>query len=442
VTAVRLALLFLLFLVSAVPACGQRPKLPQTQPAQRLERLLNAFNGGTADEIRFFIADNYSEAALKQRSAEERTRTYLELHRNTHGFILRSIDGSTAAEIIAVVQTQLTGEWYRISCSVEPQKPYKITGVLFSQIPTPPKFAAKGKLSDENIAQQAHGYAERLVKAGMFSGVVLVARGSRPILAQAYGNAARSRATVDTPFPLASITKTFTAVVIGQLVDQGKLSFHNPIGKFFPSYPGEAREKITLHHLLTHSAGLPGFLDPKEQADFRRLGLRTVAQWVSYIGSKPLAFAPGQGFQYSNAGYILLDAVISVVAGNPAEYRAQHLFHPLGMNQTTSNDSTANDLLRFSVGLRSGKLLSPGTLSLMTSPRVTTNDPSVRYGYGLEIEDINGVRVIGHPGGGAGASAQLDMYPDLDITVVVLSTMPRGAAQHISNKLRDLITQR
>lgn len=437
----RVIPLLLLFLLAA-PACAQKPKFPATQPGRRLARLLDAFNTGTADYIRLFIAENYSDAALKQRSAQDRTRAYLDLYRNTHGVSLRRIDVSDDTEIVAVVQTQLSGEWLRISCRVEPEKPYKIAGVVFSSIPTPPEFAPKGKLSDDDIARQASAYTEKLVKEGIFSGVVLVARGDRPIFEAAYGKADHSPATMDTLFPLASITKTFVAVAVAQLVDQGKLSFGDPVSKFFHDYPGEARDQITVHHLLTHSAGLPALLDQREHDELKRRNLRTGAQWVQYIGSQPLAFLPGQGFQYSNAGYILLDAVITMVSGSPAKYRAQHIFRPLGMDHTTVDASTAHDLLRFSVGLRAGKLLSPATFSLMTSPQVATNDPAVRYGYGLEIEDVNGVRVIGHPGGGPHASSQLDIYPDLDITVVVLSTMPRGAAQHVSNRLRDLITQR
>jgi hypothetical protein len=108
----------------------------------------------------------------------------------------------------------------------------------------------------------------------------------------------------------------------------------------------------------------------------------------------------------------------------------------------SGGDSTAADLVKFAEALRSGTLLGPTMAARLITPRVQTDDPDVQYGYGLQVEVVNGTRVVGHPGGSATVSAQLDMYPDLGYAVVVLSKRPGGTAQHIANRLRELITQK
>ena len=115
--------------------------------------------------------------------------------------------------------------------------------------------------ADRELVQSIEPFVDRLAEADQFSGVVLVWRHGQPLLERAVGRADRERRranTVDTPFALASVSKMFTAVVIAQLVDQELVSLDAPIGALLPAYPrGEARRKVTVHHLLTMSSGIP-----------------------------------------------------------------------------------------------------------------------------------------------------------------------------------------
>jgi CubicO group peptidase (beta-lactamase class C family) len=167
---------------------------------------------------------------------------------------------------------------------------------------------------DARFAAETRAHFARLEKLG-FAGVVLVARGREPFLAEGFGLADRERgirwspATVST---VGSITKQFTAAAVLLLVEDGRLSLDDALPKHFDDVPADKRG-ITIHHLLTHSSGitdLPGVgdWDPIGREDFARRAL-----------GAPLAFGPGQGYEHSNAGYSLLGAVIEKLSGLPYE---------------------------------------------------------------------------------------------------------------------------
>ena len=162
--------------------------------------------------------------------------------------------------------------------------------------------------------------AERLddqmkkLEAGGFSGVLLVAKDGGVILAKGYGMADRDkkiRATADTVMCVGSITKQFTGAAILKLETQGKLKVTDPITRYFKGVPDD-KKGITLHQLLTHSAGFVAELgedyQPIGRDDFIRLALK------SELRSKP-----GERHRYSNVGYSLLGAIIEIVTGKSYE---------------------------------------------------------------------------------------------------------------------------
>jgi CubicO group peptidase (beta-lactamase class C family) len=175
----------------------------------------------------------------------------------------------------------------------------------------------------------------------------------------------------------------------------------------------------------------------------RKASIKTRADQIRFLGSRPPVAAPGEKFEYSNAGYLLLDAIVEAVSGEGIEeYVRTHIYAPLGMSRGAEGESTASDLLRFSEGLRSGKVVAAKTLATMMAPQVKTADPEISYGYGVRVQTVNGTRIVGHPGGGPTVSAQFDIYPDEGRTVVVLSRREGTTAQRVANRLRELITQR
>jgi CubicO group peptidase (beta-lactamase class C family) len=166
------------------------------------------------------------------------------------------------------------------------------------------------------------------------SGAVLVAKDGQPLLEQAYGLADRESTidnTVDTKFNIGSVGKMFTAVAIAQLVQQGKLAFNDPIGKYVFGFPPAIANKVTIHQLLTHTSGLGDVL--RNRADVEKA--RTVSDLIELIVKAPLEFEPGTRFGYSNSGFVVLGAVVERLSGQSYyDYVREQIFKPAGMTNT------------------------------------------------------------------------------------------------------------
>jgi CubicO group peptidase (beta-lactamase class C family) len=188
---------------------------------------------------------------------------------------------------------------------------------------------AGGTVVTGDLGHRLDAFMQSLA-AGGFSGALLVAKDNEVVLAKGFGLADRENkrpVTTETVFPVGSLTKQFTAAAILKLEMQGKLKITDPIGKYFTNVP-EDKAPITLHHLLTHSAGLESdFGDDFEKVDRGEIIRRAMA---SKLRSKP-----GQHYHYANAGYSLLGAVVEIVSGKPYEaYLHENLFQPVGLTKT------------------------------------------------------------------------------------------------------------
>jgi D-alanyl-D-alanine carboxypeptidase len=334
----------------------------------------------------------------------------------------------------------------------------------------------------EEINKELGAFLEQLAASDSFSGAVLIAKNEKPIFRRAYGAANKSanvQNQVATKFNLGSMNKMFTGVAIAQLAERGKLSFNDPVSKYLPDYPNQTvADKVTIHQLLTHTSGLGDFFNEKFFAG--QAGFKRVMDYLPVFANEPLAFEPGQRWQYSNAGYIVLGAIIERVTGQSYyDYVQQHIFKPARMTDTgfyplagdlpgaaipyTNSDpkgteegtrhaaqrdelrggpagggySTVDDLLKFAIALRHHKLLSQQYTDIVTTGKVDT--PFGKYGYGFGDVNFNGVHSFGHNGGAPGISAQLDIYPDLGYTVVVMSNYDPPATVKVLSKIRTLI---
>jgi CubicO group peptidase (beta-lactamase class C family) len=304
-----------------------------------------------------------------------------------------------------------------------------------------------------------------------FMGSVLVSRGNEIILDKGYGLANLEWNVPNSPstkFRLGSITKQFTAASILLLEERGKLSVSDPVNKYMPDAPA-AWDKVTIFNLLTHTSGIPSFTSFPDYASLEPF-TTTPAQLVKLFRDKPLDFAPGEKWSYSNSGYVLLGYLIEKISGESYEkFVQENIFTPLGMKDSgyDSNSaiiprraagyspgpdgpvnagfinmtvplsagglySTTDDLLRWEQGLFGGKLLSPAALQKMTTPFKED------YAFGLMVHTVNGHKVIEHGGGIEGFTTMLAYYPEDKLTVVVLSNFNGSAPPDIASKLAVL----
>jgi CubicO group peptidase (beta-lactamase class C family) len=308
------------------------------------------------------------------------------------------------------------------------------------------------------------------VANGSFMGSVLVARGEKMLLNKGYGFANLEwniPNAPDTKFRLASISKQFTAACILLLEERGRLTLEDPIKKHMPEAPA-AWDKITIHHLLTHTSGIPSFTSfPDYEAKKRTPA--TPEQLVAWFRDKPLDFQPGEKFDYSNSNYALLGWLIEKISGRRyAEFVKENVLDVLGMKDAGYDAAnailprraagyapketgrvnaefidmsvpfaagglyaTTEDLLRWERGLMGGKLLSPASLGKMTTPK----DGKSGYALGVQVRDSNGRKIIEHAGGIEGFNTQLAYYPDERLSVIVLANLNGGAAGEIATRL-------
>ncbi|WP_230203200.1 serine hydrolase domain-containing protein [Parafrankia discariae] len=177
-----------------------------------------------------------------------------------------------------------------------------------------------------------------LAAAGRFSGVVQVAHLGRTVLAAAYGMADRAAGAANTPrtlFCIGSLNKMFTGVAVAQLAGRRLLSFDDPVGKFLDGFPPETASAVRLRHLLTHTSGLGDIFDDEGGGAEVTAENHTIDALLARIRREPPRFAPGSGYSYSNAGFVVLGAIVERVTGQAyADYTREHVFTPAGMRDT------------------------------------------------------------------------------------------------------------
>jgi len=173
---------------------------------------------------------------------------------------------------------------------------------------------------------------------GMFNGSVLVATDGEVVFSRGYGPANMEWGIPnrpDTKFRLGSITKQFTSMIIMQLVEEGKLSLDATVAELLPYYRSDIGSKITVHHLLTHTSGLPNYTALPEFSPDASRDPYEVEEFVTTFCSGDLEFEPGSKYRYSNSGYFVLGAIIEQVSGESYEQQLQaRILGPLGLHDT------------------------------------------------------------------------------------------------------------
>lgn len=461
---------------------------PNTPAGRRLAAFFGAFNSGDAGTIASFISAHYAPSALERLGAEERATMDLLFFHDTGGLTPYSVEQPAEYEIHALAQERLGEGWARVMLTLAPEPPHLIVNIGARPERRPPAAGPLPRLSQAEAIAELSAFMERLVAADAFSGAVLVAKDGAPLFKQAYGLASMAFGVpnrVDTKFNLGSMNKMFTGVAIAQLAQQGRLSFDDTIAKHLPDYPQHVAEKVTIHHLLTHTAGLGSYWNEKFESSKARL--RSVADFLPLFIDDPLEFEPGAQWSYSNAGFIVLGAIVERVSGQSYfDYVREHIYQPAGMPNTDAYEldqdvpnlaigytyaaidgrpdlslrrnnlflhvvkggpagggfSTVEDLQAFDRALRAHVLLNPEYTATVTAGKVAVpGDPDAQYAYGFEDRRVGDHRVVGHGGGFPGINSDLNVYLDLGYTVAVMSNYDPPAAQRVSARMRELIAR-
>jgi CubicO group peptidase (beta-lactamase class C family) len=451
----------------------------QTAGVKRVKEMIEALNSGDYATIRaYFDTQSDPNGFVNARARYHVSRGY--------DLLRVELVPGRGNLVAGIVRNRITGDEDYLAVSIEPQAPYRIT--LF-QARAPDDVVAGWKLkpvtstavTEQERLEEIRAYLKRMGDAELFSGVVVIARDGKPVFAQAYGYAEREKKipnTLDTPFLLASMVKPFTGLAIGQLVEQGKLSYDDPLSKFLPDFPDpESAKKIQIKHLLSHTSGLAREGAPLESSSIDRP--TTVKAMVEAFERKPLAFEPGTRWVYSNIGFVLLGRIIEIATGQDYyDYMQKHVFAPAGatsasfpvlpangvavvpmaypyepvwgsdnrmtvqsqLGKTGRRGSPAGsavvsalDLLKLANAMRAGQIVKPETFRLHTSakPELT----STNYGYGFIAGPYLGRPFVGHNGRSYGQCTEFGELRDTPYTIIVLSNLKMEWCRPVTERI-------
>lgn len=339
-------------------------------------------------------------------------------------------------------------------------------------------FSQTKKDQLDELLNQYHEY-------GKFNGSVLIAEQGKVFYKKGFGLANMEwdiPNTSNTKHRLGSITKQFTAMLILQLVAEGKLDLHAPITTYLPDYPKESGDKITTHHLLTHSSGIPNYTsfpgfseelsrDPYEPEEF-----------IKKFQDKDLEFAPGEKYRYSNSGYFLLGVIIEKLTGKTYEQMLHDkIFMPLGMgdsgydhhediiknratgyrkigNNYVNSDyldlsipysagalySTVEDLYIWDQALYTDKLLPQEFMDMIFKPYISAFGNSYyAYGWGVGKEAIgnttDSIAVMAHGGGINGFNTNISRSASDKSLIVLLNNTGGAPLNQMTRAIRGIM---
>lgn len=454
---------------------------PATPAGSRLAEAVSILNDGDLGSMTEHVSSAFSETALSRMTADQRAEYCARLFDATGGVDALRVDASGDDFLWMLCTARATGEVLRVAVRVLEEEPHLLAG-FGAQFVQPPVDIVPPAHDVDEAATRLVSFVDQLAAADRFSGAFLLAHDRVALVRAAHGDACKPYAVPNRPetkFNLASMGKMFTGVAVMQLVESGKVEVEQPVGRYL-DVPGSWGQ-ITVHHLLTHTAGLGELFTP----EFRAVkdDLHHVADFLAVVRDQTPEFEPGERFSYSNAGYIVLGALIEAVSGEDYyDYLTKHIFEPAGMQDTASYEadavvpnlavgytktlagshsaleyrsnvllpgrrgspaggaySTVDDLLCFERALRAGTLLAPAVRDQMFEGRVQRL-PGNHYAYGFQDEPNNGNRIVGHGGGFAGMNTRFDLYVDAEHLFVVLCNYDDPSSTRVMLQSRQLLS--
>lgn len=454
-------------------ALSQEVKIPASRVGSVLDSWLKFMGAGDDSPANKFNPAGYLD---KAESSIRNRREFRDRARDLFGQLtLAKVVGEKDREI-TVVLTGRDEQKLLVTINLAPQPDDLIDSVMIKPYRGGDPANSSSLMSDAEVEASLTKLMERAVQEG-FSGAVLLARGSEPLFAQAHGLANRSyriQNTINTKFNLGSMNKMFTAVAAMQLVEQKKLSLTDPVSNYLDEtwLPETITSRIQVRHLLNHTSGMGSYFNEQFQ-NGSRAKFRNLVDYKPLLKNQQLAFEPGTQWQYSNTGFLLLGAILEKVTGeNYYDYIRANVYARANMPDTDSFEldiptenlaygywqedghwknnlflhvikggpagggfSTLTDLLHFSVALTDGKLLSPETTRMTVSPK----PESPRYGFGFESQKLPTGLVVGHSGGFPGIEANLSIFLDQGLTLVILCNA-EGSMGLVLDDIRDIVS--
>jgi len=336
----------------------------------------------------------------------------------------------------------------------------------------------------QSVAAQIDAVISTYAANGDFLGSALVAGSEGVLFKKGYGSANFEwdiLNTPDTKFRLGSITKQFTSMLIMQLVQEGKLTLDGKISDYLPYYPKDKGSRVSIHHLLTHTSGIPSYTGMPTFGEIAR-DPYSPKEFIKFFADSAFEFEPGSQYRYNNSGYFLLGVIIEEVTGKPyATVLQERIFGPLGMASSGydmsgpiipkrasgyewgidgfvnagyldmtlpyaagSLYSTVEDLYRWDRALSTEKLLPARFRDRLFEPAIQTpGGGSYAYGWSVRYRRFGSMKdsvfVVSHGGGINGFNTLIVRIPKEEILVVLLNNTGRAPLGAISEAILALL---
>ncbi len=489
ITALGVACFLFLDLTVVGEAAAQRPGetgyrddavIPEGIVGERIQSTIRTLNSNDPQLIGGFLREECTEAFRDLAPMEEHLEVFASVHRQWGSVEFHSVRSYTPpreGETVVILRDGNFGAWRAMTFRFDETPEKLVAGIRFNDARTPTDVE-EPLLSEDQVVQETRALLGRVCDRDVFSGTALMARGDEVLMTHACGEASKRfhvPNNLDTKFNLGSMNKMFTATAIAQLVERGVLSYDEPIRRYVDEtwLPPDITERVTIHHLLSHTSGLGSYFNETFMNGSRAL-YRDLNDFKPLVRNESLAFEPGQQYRYSNTGMLLLGVVIESAAGESYfDYVRAHIFEPAGMLDTDSYEmdqpvenlaigydpapgtrtgwennlfkhvikggpagggfSTVGDLHRFARALVTGRLVTRETLD-----RVWTDQSGEGYGYGFGIREGPAGKIVGHSGGFPGINANLDIFLDREYVVAVMSNYGGGASP-VASRIQQLI---
>jgi len=454
----------------AAPAFKDTTALPDGPSGARIRSFIDVVNSGSVDRMKRFLNEECAKEFRETVPLSDHISTALGFLRDTGGvdfYSVRAYTPERPGATVVIVKDRALGGWWGISFSFGEAPKFLVAGLGMSPA-RPPAGIAEPPLTEKEALDEIRALMVSLKKKDWYSGTVLVAKGAEVLVTDFAGEASKAfhvPNNIDTKFNLGSMNKMFTSTAVARLVEAGKLSFDDPIGKYIDEtwLPRAVTDMITVRHLITHTSGLGSYFNEVYDRSSRAL-FRKLDDYKPLIKDDKPAFTPGEKFQYSNTGMFLLGVIIEKVTGEDYfEHIRKAIYAPAGMTNSDCYEmdypvenlaigyspdftspykwqnnlykhvlkggpagggfSTVKDLHKFALALLSGKLVSKPVRETMW-----TDFKGANYGYGFQVVQSPMGKAVGHSGGFPGINSQLDIYVDSGYIVAAMCNYDNGAS--------------
>jgi CubicO group peptidase (beta-lactamase class C family) len=481
-------ILFLVVLVLGINGASQA-EIPDTPAGKKLFSFLVAVESGDVQKMRKY-AESFAASFLSKMPVEEHVSFFQQAHQNYGGYDVVNIEEDSDHELSALLKCKNSSGYRYFAIRTETKPPYAVIDMSYgmAEAPGPPVKApsppTESEAADPNaivngpLGMEIDRHMLQKMEQG-FSGAVLVAKNGKKVIHKGYGWAVRERklpVSTKTVFDIGSISKPFTATAVMKLEQEGKLNVTDSITEFFDDVPDD-KKAITIHHLLTHSAGLGEYHDTK--GDFEEM---TREEAVQHIFNQKLKFNPGTDYAYSNSGFTLIAVIVEKVSGQPFKrFLEGQIFNPAGMTYTgfyrnpswkKENDvhgyndrklgkenspltwpeitwallgngglvSSAEDLFKFHLSMKSSKVFSQKTKKKSYTGHVKIGEDAM-MGYGWGIRSTEHGKRVSHGGANDfGFRAMFIRYLEEDVVIIITTNAGRvGDIRNLQSEIDSLV---